>query len=83
MSPLNVSFLPTGLSARGLAAISRLVIVIDTGSVYIFEDLDDLGFEGVFICNDPGARGVQNLAKEAIALNKPRAGVVIEKSGRS
>ena len=37
----------------------------------------------MFICNDPGAWGVQNLAKEAIALNKPRAGVVIEKRGRS
>lgn len=44
-----------------------------------------LSFEldGVFMCKDPGASGVQNRAKEAMARNIPLAGVVMENSGRS
>jgi hypothetical protein len=38
---------------------------------------------GVLMCSDPGAAGVQNRAKEAMARNSPRAGVVIENRGRS
>jgi hypothetical protein len=92
VSPLSESVLPlAGLRAWGVSVIAKFVM--ESGSAYTGVEVPvpvdagrevvDLELAGVLIWSEPGAEGVQNRAKDAIARKSPRAGVVIEKSGRS
>jgi hypothetical protein len=61
-----------------------VVVAVELIETFEVPDTDvNVELAGVLICNEPGAPGVQNRANDDIALNIPRAGVVIENKGRS